>query len=67
MKKKLAIVLLVLVLPLAGCAQLHGLYDGITGAPVETVDNPTWYHVGQFILPVVSQIIAIVRRAWLGI
>jgi hypothetical protein len=62
--KKIPLVLVLVLcalLALSGCS----LWDGLTGAPMETVDSPTWYHIGQAILPILSQILALIRRALL--
>lgn len=46
------------LLILAGCS----LIDGMTGQPVDQhTDSPTWYHIGQLIMPVVSQLLALAR------
>lgn len=59
--KKFAAVL-VLALSLGGCSTLSDVFDGATGGDVTKAKSPSAYHVGQVLVPVVSQVFAIVRQ-----
>ena len=64
--KKLRVIALAALLSLGGCTPVHSIFDGATGAPVEATDSPGWYHVGQILIPVLSNLVAIFRRAVIG-
>jgi hypothetical protein len=57
--------LLVLVVGVGGCSQIHSSVDGFLGKPMNEAatggDIPAWYHVGQALNPFVHAVIAILR------
>lgn len=54
-----------MVLVLVGCAQMHSMFDGFTGKPLNDAatggDIPGWYHFGEALNPFVHAVIAILR------
>lgn len=55
---------LVLVVALGGCAQMGSLFDGMSGQPMdEHTDLPAWYHIGHIIMPIISDLLALIRIA----
>lgn len=59
----------VLVVSIIGCAQVHSVFDGMTGKPADQAtkdgDILGWYHFGQALMPVIHALVAVLRTSFI--
>lgn len=49
---------------LTGCAELSSMYEGATGGDITQVESPTFFKIGEGMMPILSQLIALFRMAF---
>lgn len=55
--------LLIMMSFLTGCAELSSMYEGATGGDIAQVESPTFFKIGEGLMPILSQLFSLIRMA----